>query len=166
MIYEFNADNILQLAVDIEKNGAVFYREAARRTDDNTVKQVLSKLANEEDEHGRIFSDMRGNLSEQQKGRPGFDLGGDVAGYLKALADTRIFFEKEILLPEAPAGITSVALLKNIYITAIRAEKESIVFYVGLREMVPESFGRSKVDGIIQEEMLHLTRLSKELAAI
>ena len=166
MLYEFNADNILEMAETIEKNGADFYRDAALKVHDKNAKQALLDLAREEDEHFRIFSGIRNTLSEQQKRNPGFSVPTDVSGYLHALANTKIFFEKEILSPDDLSDTDSSALLKSIYLSALRAEKDSIVFYVGLKEMVPEAFGRSKVDEIIQEEMRHLTQLSQELAAV
>ena len=166
MIYEFNADNVLEMAVSIEKNGAEFYRAAARKVSNGKAKQILAKLALEEDQHEKLFSEMRGRLSDKQKSSPGFNLEGNVGAYLHALADTRIFYKRDFVLPDTQADGDTTALLKSIYISAIRAEKESIVFYVGLSEMVPEAFGRSRVQDIIQEEMVHLTRLSKELAAL
>lgn len=53
------------------------------------------------------------------------------------------------------------AILKD----AITTEKDSIVFYLGMREAVPEHLGRSRLDAVIQEEMGHLRLLSKELVS-
>lgn len=44
--------------------------------------------------------------------------------------------------------------------------KDSIVFYLGMKEMVPENFGKAKIDAIIKEEMTHIKLLSKELVAL
>lgn len=94
-------------------------------------------------------------MTANQKKSTVFDPNGDAAGYLRALADTRVFFEKEI-------DTTSLeAVLKD----AITAEKDSIVFYLGMRDMVPEGKGRSRMDDIIKEEMGHIQLLSKELIA-
>ena len=35
-----------------------------------------------------------------------------------------------------------------------------------LKEMVPENFGKAKIDAIIKEEMTHIQLLSKELVAL
>ena len=73
--------------------------------------------------------------------------------YLRALADTRVFFEKEI-------DVTSMrAILKS----AITAEKDSIVFYLGIKEAVDESLGQGRIDYIIKEEMGHSKLLSGKL---
>ena len=47
----------------------------------------------------------------------------------------------------------------------ILAEKDSIVFYLGMKEIVPENLGKTKIDQIIKEEMAHIKLLSKELVA-
>jgi rubrerythrin len=39
------------------------------------------------------------------------------------------------------------------------------VFYLGMKEAVPEQLGRKRLDEIIKEEMGHIRLLSKELAA-
>ena len=72
-----------------------------------------------------------------------FDPDGEAALYLRALADTRVFFEKEI----------DVTSLKKILKSAIEAEKDSIVFYLGMKEAVPEKLGKGRLDDIIREEM-------------
>ncbi len=53
--------------------------------------------------------------------------------------------------------------MKEILKAAIEAEKESIVFYLGMREAVPGTLGKSRLDDIIKEEMGHIRLLSREL---
>ena len=47
---------------------------------------------------------------------------------------------------------------------AIGLEKDSIVFYLGLKELVPERLGKGRLDGIIQEEYGHINSLSAKMA--
>ena len=56
--------------------------------------------------------------------------------------------------------------MKEILKAAIMAEKDSIVFYLGMKEMVPEDFGKAKIDIIIKEEMGHIKLLSGRLVAL
>ena len=98
---------------------------------------------------------MRSQLKASEKATTVFDPEGDAVQYLKALADTRVFFQKEI------DTSSMEAILKD----AITAEKDSIVFYLGMREAVPEDLGRNRLDDIIKEEMGHIRLLSKELTA-
>ena len=55
--------------------------------------------------------------------------------------------------------------MKDILKAAIGAEKDSIVFYLGMKELVPEKLGKDKLDGIIKEEMAHIKLLSSRLIA-
>ncbi len=56
--------------------------------------------------------------------------------------------------------------MEDILRVATTMEKDSIVFYLGMKELIPERLGKDRIDGIIKEEMAHLASLSKELAAV
>jgi len=56
--------------------------------------------------------------------------------------------------------------MEEILKEAILAEKDSIVFYLGMKEMVPENLGETKIDAIIKEEMAHIKLLSGKLVAL
>jgi len=47
--------------------------------------------------------------------------------------------------------------------TAIELEKDSIVFYLGLKEILVDETDRAMVDGIIREEMRHIVDLKTKL---
>jgi len=153
MSYDFNADDIFEMAQQIEKNGASFYRKAAEGIQDPENKAMLLELAKMEDQHEKTFLSMRSELSAKEKESTTFDPNGEAVQYLKALADTRVFFEKEI------DTASMIAILKE----AITAEKDSIVFYLGMKELVPEKMGRSRVENIIKEEMGHIRLLAGKL---
>lgn len=155
MMYDFNADDMFGIAEQLERNGAHFYRTAAAAVTTPEAKELLTKLAAMEDDHEQTFARMRAELSQAEKTATIFDPDNEAALYLRALADTRVFYEK----PIDTSSMT--AILKD----AITAEKDSIVFYLGMREAVPENMGRDRLDAIIKEEMGHIRLLSKELAA-
>lgn len=153
MSYDFNADDVFEMAEQIEKNGAVFYRQAAADVADPDAKSFLLDLAAMEDGHQQTFADMRKQLGQGEKASTVFDPDNEAAAYLKALADTRIFFEKEIDTHSMDA------ILK----AAILAEKDSIVFYLGMKDLVPEKLGQERLYDIIKEEMSHIKLLSHRL---
>jgi rubrerythrin len=70
----------------------------------------------------------------------------------------RVFFEKE-----KPTDSSS---MKEILKEAIIAEKDSIVFYLGMKEFVPEKLGKDKIEQIIKEEMGHIKLLSNHLTSL
>lgn len=56
--------------------------------------------------------------------------------------------------------------MKSILKAAITAEKESIVFYLGMKDMVPEEYGKDKLDKIIREEIGQIGMLGFKLVGI
>ena len=155
-MYDFNANDILQMAEQIERNGAAFYRECAGNVADSTAVELLEKLAAMEDDHEKTFASIRTELSAREKESTTFDPDGEAVLYLKALADTKVFFEKRI----------DTSNMEDILKSAITAEKDSIVFYLGMKELVPADLGTTRVDAIIKEEMAHIKLLSNELVAL
>ena len=103
MNYDYNANDILEMAIQIEKNGAVFYRNAAESISDPSHKQLLLDIAAMEDQHEQTFTSMKAALSDEEKKSTTFDPDEEAGLYLKALADTRVFFEKEM-----PSGSPSM----------------------------------------------------------
>jgi len=150
---DFNADEVFEIAVQIERNGAKFYRTVAEKVTDKNKKQLLIDLAVMEDEHEETFKSLRKELSIDEKIQTTFDPNGDSERYLRALADTRVFYEKDV----------DTTSLKEILKSAITAEKDSIVFYLGIKEVVPAHMGKERLNDIIKEEMEHISLLSKEL---
>lgn len=153
MNYNFNADEIFEIAEQIERNGANFYRTAAENITDEDKKKLLIHLAEMEDDHEKTFKTLRDELSENEKTMTTFDPENETADYLRLLADTRVFYEKEV----------DVTSLNEVFKTAITAEKDSIVFYLGMKNVVPSHQGKDWLDRIIKEEMDHIRLLSKEL---
>lgn len=153
MSFDFNADEVFKIAEEIEKNGEKFYRSAAESISEPDKKNILLHLAEMEKDHELLFKKMHEELSVEEKMMTTYDPDDLGAKYLKALADTRVFYEKTIESTE----------LFEIYKTAITAEKDSIVFYLGMKEVVPAHLGKDRLDSIIKEEMGHISLLSKEL---
>ena len=155
MSYDFNADEVFEMAGQMERNGAKFYRDAAENTADSSNKELLMGLSKMEEAHEKMFESMRAELTAADKASTVFDPSGEAALYLRALVDSRVFFKKEIDIK------SMVEILKS----AIEAEKDSIVFYLGMKEGVPENLGKDRLEAIIKEEMGHIRVLSKELVA-
>jgi rubrerythrin len=156
MSYDFTADDIFEMAEQLERNGAKFYRDAAENAGDASAKELLTGLAAMEDAHEKTFAQLRAELTDKEKSATVFDPRGESVLYLRALADTRVFFKKEM----------EVSSMENILKSAITAEKDSILFYLGMKDLVPDKFGKDRLDEIIREEMGHIRILSKELISL
>jgi rubrerythrin len=152
------------MAEQIERNGAKFYRRMAEDISDTSVHQLFLDLAAMENEHEKTFASMRKDLSDQDRKPTVFDPEGEAALYLRALADLSVFDEEgkpEFFLPEA---LTDEEKTRTILRIAIGLEKDSIAFYLGMKELVPERLGKKKIDDIIKEEMGHIRLLSNRLS--
>jgi rubrerythrin len=156
MSFNFNADDILEMAERLERTGANFYGEASANTPNPKTKQMLIQLSQMEQDHEKTYKELRASLKEDEKVATAFDPENESVLYLRALADTRVFFKTTIDLKS----------IEEVLKTAIQAEKDSIVFYLGMKEVVPEGLGGKRIDEIIKEEMAHITLLSKELVAL
>ena len=106
-----------------------------------------------ERDHEGAFSSLKSQLSAEEKKETTFDPAGEAAAYLKALADTRVFFKKEI----------DMSSPEEVLKSAMTAEKDSIAFYLGMKEMIQGQTGKTRMDEIIREEMRHLKLLGNEL---
>jgi len=158
----FNADEIFEMAEEMERNGAKFYRKAAQNTSDNQTKQMLLDMADMEDGHLATFQEMREQLSGQEKGWTVFDPDNQSVLYLQAMADAR-GYEGKITPSKELSGNETTNEILNI---ALNSEKESVVFYFGLKSLVPAKAGRDKVEAIILEELSHITTLLNKLKSL
>lgn len=158
----FNANEIFEIAKQIERNGAGFYRKAAGLAGDKDVAKVLEDLASMEDAHLATFDEMQQAVSDAESAPTVFDPDNEAAMYLQALADKRVF-DTSVDPSEVLTGDEKPAL---VFRTAIGLEKDSVIFYLGVRDLVPPKLGKDKIDKIIAEEMRHITVLSRNLAAV
>ena len=159
MVYDFNADEIFEMAEQIERNGEEFYRKMAENISDTQVSQFFLNLAAMETKHEKVFASMRADLSDQDRKLTVFDPEGEAALYLRALADLQVFGREEKKDFILSGDLPEQDRIRKIFRAAIGLEKESIVFYLGMKELVPENLGKNKIDKIIKEEMGHIRLL-------
>ena len=158
----FNADEILQIAVTIEENAQSFYSKAAERVSDAEAKKIFTELSAWEVGHVAIFSKMRARFAEAGAGVAFDDPDGEAASYLQAIADGKIFDIRKVetelsSLPDNALEIIEMAIAK---------EKDAVLFYLSMKDMVPESLGRDEVKKIVNEEISHVRFLSEKAAAL
>lgn len=156
MDYNFTADEIFEVAIRIEANGAGFYRKAAAAQSEERNRAFLEQLANMEDHHQSTFEKMRSGLKAHEKQATVFDPNQETAQYLAVMADTHGGEGS----PKAADALTGNESIQEIIDIAIGLEKESILFYLGLKDFVPPDYGKEKLDRIIQEEQRHIVQLN------
>lgn len=153
----FNADEVLEMAEQVERNGSAFYRKAAKNNANG--RKILLQIAEQEDQHLASFRQMRRKLTAKDKESASFDPNNEGGLYLKAMADSRVFDPGKDPA-EKLKGNEGLAEILNI---AIGLEKDSIIFYLGLKEMVPPKLGEKRISAIIKEEMKHIRWLSERI---
>jgi rubrerythrin len=159
MAVTFNADEIFKIGVEIEKNGYAFYSAAAARSENKDNKKLLSELAHWEEKHIEIFEKLRKELSVLKDVMEEFDPDNMVHQYLKSIADSRVFvkgqkMDGELEKCKSPSDVLNAALA---------FEKDSVVFYSSMKEIVRSDLGKADVDKLISEELLHVGILTQEL---
>jgi rubrerythrin len=150
MTISFNPDEILQMAEVIEENGFNFYTKAASVFPPHA--DLFGALAQQERAHLECFKKLRAALSAAEKVSTSYDPDNQSALFLKAMADSRIFNIRNSF----NEVLTGKETLSDIFKAALDKEKDSIAFYVGLKELVPSDTGKEKVDQIIKEELRHI----------
>lgn len=156
---EFNADEVLAMAERIERNGQGFYLMASRSVPDADVSALLAELGVWEKGHEALFAGMRRRLSTDQKTSTVSDPLDETFLYLSAMADDHVFVRDDLdpgVLVHR--GMSSTEILD----LAIRFEKESILFFLGLKRMVPARLGSDEVEKVIDEEIGHMAYLEKK----
>ncbi len=148
------ADHAFQMAERIELKGQQFYILAANLIRASGARQTLSMLGDMEAQHASRFAAMRKRLGSQLA--PGIDPDGETAAYLKALLAGK-FFDDQIGPQDYLRGGES---RQDILLTAIGMEKETIVFYEGVKQIVAAKEDREALEAIIGEEMGHISKLA------
>ncbi|MBN1865559.1 MAG: ferritin family protein [Victivallales bacterium] len=157
----FNAREVFEIAERIERNGYTFYRKAAESVSERDTKSFLESLANMEEQHEQLFNSLKNDVTETP-GSEFPDLDDQLGQYLNSYADGKIFEVAQ--LPENKIGPESS--LEEIFETAIEFERNSVVFFTLIKQTVPESLGKEKIDILIKEEIKHIATLNNHLNSI
>ena len=157
----FSGSELINIAIGIERRGMTFYDIMTRSTKNAAARDVFQHLADMERQHIQIFQNM---LSEADKYQPTEAYTAEYAAYLQALVDNAVFFDDMITSEIATQADSDIRALE----LAIDAEKDSILFYYGMKDIMRRE-AQSTIDKIITEEKAHLRQLSelkKQLATI
>ena len=158
MPYVLNADEVFEMAEQMERNGAKFYHRAADLAFDADSRKLLVDLAMMEEDHEKTFSAIRATIVSGTDREPTvFDPEGLTDRYLWAWADRNVFD-----LDSDPFEVLGEAYtIEQLVQAAIGREKDSIVFYEGLKSWLQKDSDRQKIQAIIHEEMGHIALLAQ-----
>ena len=157
MSISFNADEVFEMGMDVEKNGEAYYRKAAERVDNPEVKEIMTFLADEEQKHFKTFRKLRESLPAKATTTVTQDPEDQEALYLDALVKSRLFNSEK----EAERIASSVKGELEALKTALTFEKDTILFFMHMKEMTREDLGKDKIDMLIEEEHSHVVKISE-----
>ncbi len=149
---KFSRNEIIEMAIQIERRGLSFFEAMQKSAKGNNVKKVFEFLANEEKEHIATFEELRSSTDRLQiQGAYNWE---EVGLYFRALVDTKVFPEVEEgakLVKELPDELAVIQM-------AIAIEKNNILFFRERCDLVWE--GDEKLLGeLIEQEKGHICRL-------
>ncbi len=154
MTHSFSGNEIIEMAIQIEKKGFDFYTGMKNRTKDDDLKNLYSWLATEEGKHIDVFEKMRSYVENLKLSRP-YDL-QEVMMYFRALIETKVFPDSQegsSLLNELRDEIGAIQI-------AISFEKDSILFFQEMNNLVDDR-EKEIIDKLIVEEKGHIFKLLK-----
>ncbi|MCK5236421.1 MAG: ferritin family protein [Deltaproteobacteria bacterium] len=151
----FSAEEVLKMAIDIEKNGEKFYQDAAKAVSNEKLRTLYTTLANDEAKHTAYFSRLKDLLLKDGKEEVFTDEFEEASMYITAYADSKVFTE-----PTEGAQYAKVAGdERGALELAINMEKDSLLFYYELLRAVRDK-DRGIINEIINEEKEHLKKLT------
>ena len=153
MSINFSAGELIDIAISIERSGVTFYDIMAKSTDDPMTREVFQRLADMERTHIEVFE---GLLDEAEKYRLDKEVSEEYADYLRALTDSAVFTDDLITGEMATQADSDIKALE----LAIGAEKDSILFYYQMRDMMHRD-ALPAINRIIAEEKTHLRQLAE-----
>ncbi|MBN1317276.1 MAG: ferritin family protein [Anaerolineales bacterium] len=152
----FKAADVIEMALQIEKNGEVFYKRVAEKIDSPVIKALFEDLAQQEIYHYQTFEKLAQTAWDSPMLTPSD--WQDYLGYLDATVQSAFFegSDKSLALADKVTGT------KEAIQMAMGFEKETLLFFHDLQNMVPEG-EKATVARIIAEEKTHLRRLASLL---
>jgi rubrerythrin len=150
---------VFEIAMQVERNGAEFYRKAAKLYDNLLVSEVFNRLSNWEHAHlgtiRKMYARVVQNSWEHGTYRPD-RLDTPEANLMAGLAVFGIHLDPSNEL----SGHESCMQVLNF---AVQKERDAVVFYTGLKGFMTDPAEYANIDEIISEEIQHITFLEQAL---
>ncbi|PKN72836.1 MAG: hypothetical protein CVU50_05815 [Candidatus Cloacimonetes bacterium HGW-Cloacimonetes-3] len=151
----YSVNEVIEMAVQIEKNGFAFYHEASKRKDLSTeAVEFIEFLRDQELNHEKLFLNLRDELDlEVLEQSTDWEL---VSAYLKTIVDGRIFNSdySAIQLAANAKGIHGV--VDN----AITFEKDTLLYFHAIADSISNPKTKDVLRKIINEEVSHVLKLN------
>jgi rubrerythrin len=148
----FSPAELVNIAIGIERSGITFYDIMARTTDNAMAREIFQEFVAMERTHLNMFQDM---LSTIDNDKIPETAAAEDAGYLQALIDDAVFTNDTVMSEAVTQADSDIKALE----VGISAEKDSILFYQSIKDVMPWRI-IPVLDRIISEEKSHLQQLT------
>jgi len=118
----YSINEVIEFAVQIERNGYAFYHEASKRKDlDAKAREFIGFLRDAELDHEKTFLSLRGEAEMDD-----LELTSDwemVSEYLRTIVESRIFTTEDSAIKKATGAKDILEVVNN----AIAFEKDTLL---------------------------------------
>ncbi len=147
----FSASEIAEIGIQIEKNGSDFYEVLAKQSKSKKAQDIFGYLKEQEQEHVVVFQKI---LDTVNKYEPKEAFPQEYFAYMNALASNYVFTQKD----KGRQIAKSVKSDKEAISLGLGFEKDSVVFYEGMKKAVPAD-QHDTLDKLIMQEKDHIRQL-------
>lgn len=148
-----NVSEAVEFAIYIEQNGYKFYIESMKKLKDEKLLKLFQFLADEEFKHEATFKRL---LEKTGTVTPHESYPGEYQTYMKDFLKTHALANDEALKKQ----LDSIKTIEDAVNVALDFERDSIVLFTMIKKYVQEE-NQDMVEGIIQEEVSHILKISQ-----
>lgn len=147
----FSIREIIDMAIQLEKNAETFYRAAVAKMSTPVLEPVLVCLADEEREHAEWFERLKRVVEEAEAGGERGEISGAA---LRGLVGDQKFSLADVDLSKIESAEELIEL-------AVEHEKDTILFYQMLQSFIQSPETTKELDEIIAQEDQHIKMLQE-----
>ncbi|MGD2279213.1 MAG: ferritin family protein [Candidatus Omnitrophota bacterium] len=147
----FSGCELVELAIQIEKNGKDFFGKLSEMSKHPVAKEAFAILSKEDSNHMETFQKMFDPGCEYN---PKEAYPDEYFSYMNSLASSYVFLQ-ETDISELAKKVKNDADAVDLATSYV---KDAVLFYEGVREVIPEK-DLPMIDTLIKEEKGHLEKL-------
>ncbi|CAL7962950.1 Rubrerythrin [Gammaproteobacteria bacterium] len=144
----FYISEVVKFAIEKEKESTALYKGLGEGASTKNIKDLFHQLMLEEEKHEDFYTKLLETTPKEQS--PGVAEDTEYEAYMQEL------IRASRSIPSLDTHKLTDMKIALDY--AIAREKDSILFYVGLKNYLP-AHDKTKVDAIIKEESQHMAKL-------
>ena len=152
----FTANDLIDIAVKMEKNGEALYLASRQKAQGPKLKSLMQWMAEEEAAHRAWFADKKDTWGADADQT---DLETMLPDVIKEMMG-----EKTLSLDEV--DFSQIRSVRSLLETFMTFEKDTILFYEFLQAFIQDAAALESLKKIIDEENKHVAELAQMIQAI